>query len=36
MAKKTHRIERRTDALSRERIVAAAIEILATAAARAL
>ena len=28
MAKKTHRIERRTDALSRERIVAAAIEIL--------
>lgn len=28
MAKKTHRIERRTDALSRERIIAAAIEIL--------
>ncbi|MVT77039.1 TetR family transcriptional regulator [Bradyrhizobium cajani] len=30
MAKKTHRIERRTDALSRERIIAAAIEILDT------
>lgn len=28
MARKTHRIERRTDALSRERIIAAAIEIL--------
>jgi AcrR family transcriptional regulator len=28
MAKKAHRIERRTDALSRERIIAAAIEIL--------
>src|SRR5512142_2964988 len=28
MAKKTHRIARRTEALSRERIVAAAIDIL--------
>ena len=30
MAKKSHRVERRTDALSRERIIAAAIDILDT------
>lgn len=36
MARKTHRIERRTDALSRERIIAAAIEILDAGGERAL
>ena len=36
MAKKPHRIERRTDALSRERIIAAAIDVLDTGGEGAL